>query len=215
MTEIIIKLQEMGYKIHKGTTSAYTKNVEDIRCSNVDDPYSFDYGSVCVERPNGEVINITGRLDQKLTIGGVETTREELIRALYQPTDRDWFIYTNKYSPETDEIFKTAYEKCGLIEYTVQDLDYVVEQPVYSKKEPIKTPFINAEGEVLLTVDDKYVLEFTIRADADVWMIYHFYFNRIPSFDDMKAAYDISGIKTKLRTYRMNEKTAIDELNRI
>jgi len=213
MRNIVEQIEALGYKVYKGSTD-YTQSEERIDSYGTNSPYHINYGHLCIKKPDGKVVNITGALSAKCQIRGIETTREELIRGLYNPTDEEWFIFQHGYSTETEKKFKELCNEHGLLKYTIDDPDCVNEKPKCNKKEPIKTPFINAEGETLIYIDDEYMVEFTVRADADSWNVYRYWFNKVPSNEDITFAYNISQIKLKLKCRLITEENAIDELFR-
>ena len=211
MRNIIEQIEDLGYKVYKGSTD-YTQSEERIDNYGTYNPYHINYGHLCVKKPDGKVVNITGALSEKFQIGGIETTREELIKELYKPTDEEWFIFQHGYSTETEEKFKFLCNDHGLLKYTIDDPDHVNEKPEYDKKEPIKTPFINAEDEMLFYIGDEYMVELTVRADADSWVVYRYWFDKVPNNEDITFAYNISQIKLKLKCRLITEEDAIEKL---
>ena len=212
---LIEQIEALGYKLHRGWTSAFKPDVENIHTYDGLKPYDINYWHFCIESPNGKVTNISGKLDSKIVIGGkISTTKEELTKEFFKPSDEEWFIFQHGYSVEMDKKFKSAYRKHGLIEYSIDDSCCLKEIECIEKKS-IKTPFLNAEEPMLMITKDKYVIEFTVRNDIDSWTVYRFWFDKLPDDTDIVFAYDVSQLQLHMKIGRISEEDAENELERI
>lgn len=163
-----------------------------------------------IKVPTGEIKRVTGHLDQPIYIGKdkFQTSRREMIKYLYSPSEEEWCMHENRYGLRTKKYLDTTAQRIGLesVEYT-EDKGDVTNST--SKKIGL---YANAE-DYLTKVDEKYIYQMFIW-HGDCTEIRTFTFKDYPSENNLRTANDLEEVKMGFLTGRFEEEFTCWECGR-
>ena len=188
---ILERIKERGYEVMKA--GDYDK----------DNPYAFNYGHLSIKTPSGNVKSIVGTLDRPLYIKDktLQTSRRELIEAIYHPDKNGWCLLENGFDLKSKSVFEKAEEQLGLKSYKTEEEGASVENESTVK---FLTHFVNGEA-YLTVIDGEYVVQLFHQADIDCFITDTFVFDHEPTLEEFHAAYDLMQFKVYLMCKRIKE----------
>ena len=189
--DILERIKERGYEVMKADYD------------DVDNPYAFNYARVVIKTPIGNIKPIIGTLDRPLYIKDrtLQTSRRELIEAIYHPDKNGWCLLENGFDLKSKSVFDKAEAQFGLKGYKTEEEGASVENESTAK---FPTHFVN--GEAYLTVlNGEYVIQLFHQADIDCFITDTFVFNHEPTLEEFHAAYDLMQFKGCLVCKRIKE----------
>lgn len=180
-----------GYKFEKGWCMANKILNDNSSCGF----------SVCVKKPNGELNNITGKLDAPIYISSKEyaTTRREIIQYLYNPTEEEWCYHSNHYSLKTKNYLDKIASKIGFLGVK-SNIDNLIENETTTKV----AFFSNI---TLSRVADEWYVQ-KCSSYIDDWSVTTYVFNHKPSEKEMQTALKIEYINYLFLVNKVTEEFA-------
>lgn len=193
---ILERIKERGYEVMKS------------KYFNENNPYAVNYGSLVIKTPSGEIKPIIGRLDKPLFIKDrtLQTSRRELIAAVYNPNENGWCLLENGYDLRSKSIFDKAKIQIGLKNYKSEEEGTSIENE--STKE-FPTHFVNGIAQLTL-IDGDYVVQLFHQADVDCFITDTFIFDCEPTMEKFHVAYDLVQFEFLFKGKRIKEKDEYD-----
>lgn len=189
--DILERIKERGYEVIKAGDY------------NEDNPYAFNYAHLAIRTPSGNVKPIVGTLDRPLYIKDktLQTSRRELIEAIYHPDKNGWCLLENGFDLKSKSVFEKIETQLGLKSYKTEEEGASVENESTAK---FPTHFVN--GEAYLTVlNGEYIVQLFHQADIDCFITDTFVFNHKPMLEEFHAAYDLMQFKVHIMCKRIKE----------
>lgn len=198
------KLEEMlvlGYRFEHGRLNyRYGEDPNEI-IEHDTDPYAL-----VIITPDGEKIELHAMLDRPLTVGGIATTRRELIEALFHPSEEDLCQYEFHYGVRTKNYFAAVLSDIGMLSYTEYSDMYDPAQ--IPKFEAMSTMQLTANCEIKIGEygEGRYIIEYIVPCNIDSYILVQMVFDHYPSREDITTAIEVESTKKEMRRHG-NEET--------
>lgn len=181
---IIEKLKAEGYEVVKGKSS-------DNRNYDVD-----------IINPQGEKREVSGvLLDTIIKISPklIETTRRELIQALYNPSEDDWIYYEHRCDRRTYDYLESIAKEIGFVNFErfeFEDGEWIENETTKKISIGFETFFISRVNDIFkVQVEYKYY-------EMDEVVVNTYTFVSEPSEKDIIIAVKLQDLKAGLLCYR-------------
>ena len=194
----IEKIISKGYQIKKGGLFLGVPQNEEGVIDKLN-PYMFYF-----IKPNGEFSEPHTFLDEifYITDDKIPTTRREIIKYLYSPTEEEWCLFENGHSLRTKKYLDSIKNKISLIK-----IDGITEGKLEDIKNEEEIEPFTVDGRAFIGTnkDSLYVVQISYVTGVDSYYTDIYYFEKYPFRKNIETARKIREVESRFRIKELHE----------